>query len=67
MIVSPTIFSWFCTIALASSGIVWMAVDIRRLAIALKRPERDQDYIFGCIMGIVIMALGLIGVAKYHL
>ena len=75
MIVSHGVFMWVVTAAAVGLCIGWGARDIHFLARHLPRRSRDawsdraawRDQIFGSLFGLVLIALGLVGVFKYHL
>jgi hypothetical protein len=67
-IVSDHAFHWFLMIATGVVAAVWFVHD----AVALWRSHADRsdptvgDRRFGYVMGMVIGALGVIGVLKFH-
>jgi hypothetical protein len=66
VIVSELAFYWFTTVALALSGAGWLVIDLVRLRRALRAEPRDPDYLFGCLIGLAIIIVGLVGVARRH-
>lgn len=67
MIVSPAYFLWFCTALVAGTAGSWLIVDIVRLRRALPEGKKAHDRIFGSIIGLIVAAIGIIGVLRYHL
>jgi hypothetical protein len=75
VIVSHQVFMWFVTAMSVGICLGWGARDVYLLVRHLPRRGRaawsDQaawrDQIFGSVMGLVLVALGLVGVLKYHL
>lgn len=67
MIVSENAFVWFATVMIAGLCVGWTAWD-GRLLIKLwpERKERHDEF-FGSIMGLVMVAIGVVGLVKYHL
>jgi hypothetical protein len=69
-LVSPTAFTWVLTALTGGLAGVWLIYDARNLVRVRREDRRDprvRDKIFGYVMGIVIGALGVIGVLKHHL
>lgn len=66
MIVSDTVFLWFCTLMVFGMAVIWTIWDgslIRRL---WKSRSEDHDEFFGGLMGLVIMVIGVTGVVLHH-
>lgn len=66
MIVSNTIFLWFCTamvVGLAGIWFVWDAMLLRRL---WKTRKENHDEFFGGLMGILIVIVAFTGVVLHH-
>lgn len=67
-LVSHTVFVWFISILTAGVGAYYFVV--RSIQFVRRRdastPEA-KDMRFGCLIGVVIGAVGAIGVLKYHL
>lgn len=66
MIVDRDIFMAFCTLCVVVTCVGWMPVQIVRLRRNLRAEREHNDDIFGNIVGIAIMLIGLAGVAKYY-
>jgi hypothetical protein len=75
VIVAHDLFMWFVTAMAVGICLGWGARDVYLLSKHLPRrgraawsdPAAWRDQIFGSIMGLVLIALGLLGVFKYHL
>lgn len=76
MIVSQEHYIWFVTAVTFGTSASWLVVDIVRLRRALA--ERDgmpdgpdqpsrHDRVFGSLIGLVVAAIGIAGVLRYHL
>lgn len=68
-LVSSTSFEMFCSVATAGLGGVWLAYDLRNLARALREDRRDplvRDRLFGYVIGMIIGAVGVVGVVAHH-
>lgn len=73
MIVSHQTFIWFVTAMAVGICIGWGARDVYLLARHLPRRGREawrdraawRDQIFGSVVGLVIIAMGIVGVLKY--
>ena len=68
-LVSPTVFKWFVSILTAGITGTWFVWDILKLW-WLRRADRSdpivRDKQFGYSLGVVICAIGLIGVLMFH-
>ena len=69
MIVSETVFIWFCTIMTAGLSGAWIFVALCRLRRALRddvsrAPVRDR--VFGSMIGIAVAVVGLVGMLRWH-
>ena len=73
MIVSAVVFTWFCSALIFVVAATWIVVDVVRLRRALRdqassAPSAEiRDRVFGSIIGMIIGALGVIGVLHFHL
>ncbi len=73
MIVSQLHFMYFVTFASLLICAIWGARDVYLLAKNLPRRGRDKwkdqrqwrDQIFGSLIGVVIIALGIVGVIRF--
>jgi hypothetical protein len=70
VIVSETAFLWIISAILAGFSGFWLVRDIFFLR-AVRRGETDpvirRDKAFGALMGMIIGAIGVAGVLRYHL
>jgi hypothetical protein len=62
----PTVTVWIGTIMVASLAGFWLVWDALRLRRYWPRGAEAHDEIFGSIIGLIIAALGIIGVVRYH-
>ena len=69
MIVPHAYFIWFVTAMAAGISVGWFAVDAVRLRRTLREPPSASrhDRLFGSVIGLVIAAIGIVGVLRYHL
>ena len=75
MIIAHDLFMWFVTAMAVGICVGWGARDIYLLSKHLPRrgraawsdPAARRDQIFGSILGLALISLGLLGVFKYHL
>lgn len=73
MIVSHLHFMWFVTFASLLICVIWGAREVYLLAKHLPRRGREQwkdkrqwrDQIFGSVVGVVIILIGIIGVVRF--
>ena len=73
MIVSHQHFMWFITLMAVGICVIWGAREVYVLFKNLPRSGREKwkdhrqwrDLIFGSVVGMVIIVLGLIGVYRY--
>jgi hypothetical protein len=66
MIVSNTVFLWFCTFMVLGLAVIWTLWDgnlVRRLWSTRKE---NHDEFFGALIGLVIMIIGVTGVYLHH-
>ncbi len=69
-IVSATAFDYILSAAVGIVAAVWVVYDAVNLARALKLDGNDpvvRDKRFGYVIGMIIGAVGVIGVAMHHL
>jgi hypothetical protein len=69
-LVSHTVFVWFMSILTAGVGGIYFVLDIKRLYQLRNADGKDpvvHDKRFGFGIGVLIGAIGVIGVLKYHL
>ena len=74
MIVSPLVFTWFCSVLTFVVAAIWIVVDLVRLSRALRdralgaapAPE-VHDRVFGSVIGMIVGAIGMAGVLHFHL
>ncbi len=69
-LVSHTVFVWFMSILTAGVGGAYVIIDVKRLIQLRKADGRDpviHDKRFGFGIGVLVGAIGVIGVLKYHL
>ena len=66
MIVDQDIFIAFCTMIIVATCVGWMILQIVRLRRNLAAEREHNDDVFGNIIGIIIMLIGLVGVAKFY-
>lgn len=70
-IVSHTAFMWTCSFLISFACIARIGVELvrwrRNLRPEVPRDDVWRDKIFGHVMGLIIVAIGLAGVIKYHL
>ncbi len=66
MIVSETVFLWFCTSMVLGLALVWTIWDGNLVRKLWKTRNEDHDELFGALMGLVIMAIGVVGVILHH-
>lgn len=67
MIVSDTVFLWFCSIMVFGLAVIWGIWDGRLLLKLWNEGEDRHDERFGAMMGLVIMVIGVTGVVLHHL
>ena len=67
MITSHQNFVWFVSALTMGVAAPWFVVDIIRLRRALRSPESRHDRVFGSIIGLMVSAIGIIGVLRHHL
>lgn len=67
MIVSQTVYIWFVTVMVFGVCVGWGAYDVVLLKRSLARGREGHDPAFGAAIGLVISAIGIIGVFRYHL
>ena len=68
-VMSDTAFRWFLTAltgGLAGSWLIYDAINLWRTRRADRGDPVVRDKHFGYVMGIVIGAIGIIGVLRYH-
>jgi hypothetical protein len=73
VIVSHQHFMWFITAMAVGICVIWGAREVYLLLVKLPRSGREEgqdrrqwrDQIFGSIVGMVIIVMGLIGVYRY--
>ena len=66
MIVSNTVFLWFCTFMVLGLAVIWTLWDgnlVRRL---WRTRKQNHDEFFGGLMGLVIMVIGVTGIILHH-
>lgn len=56
----------FCTVVVLGTCLGWLSVQLVRLRRNLRAEGDHRDAIFGNIVGIVMMLIGLAGVAKHY-
>lgn len=70
MIVSQTVFVWFCTVMTVGGAGSWLLVEIYRLT-KLLREDRSRpvirDRLFGTLIGFAVGIIGVVGMIRYHL
>jgi hypothetical protein len=69
-LVSHTVFVWFLTLFTGIVAFTWFVYDAIKLLRLRNADGRDpvvHDKRFGYGMGVVIGAVGVLGVLKYHL
>ncbi len=69
-LVSPTVFVWFVSILTAGVGGAYFLIDIAKLWKLRTADGKDpvvHDKRFGFGIGVLIGAVGVVGVLKYHL
>ncbi|MBA3464723.1 MAG: hypothetical protein H0T46_32620 [Deltaproteobacteria bacterium] len=69
-LVSHTVFVWFLTLFTGIVAFTWFVYDAIKLLRLRKEDGRDpvvHDKRFGYGIGVVIGAVGVLGVLKYHL
>ena len=69
-LVSHTVFVWFMSILTAGVGGAYVIIDVKRLIQLRNADGRDpviHDKRFGFGIGVLVGAIGVIGVLKYHL
>jgi hypothetical protein len=70
VIVSATVFAWFCTIMTVGVSGAWVLVEIfrvrRLLRDDLSRPI-VRDRLFGTLIGFAVGIIGVLGMVRYHL
>ena len=66
MIVEHDIFMAICTAIIVGTCAGWLVVQVVRLRRNLAAGGDNHDDIFGNVIGILIMLIGLAGVAKYY-
>jgi hypothetical protein len=70
VIVSHATYMWFISLATGLAAVYWIGVDGVRLRRALAGDRRDpavRDRIFGSLIGLVVGAVGVIGVLHFLL
>lgn len=68
-VMSPRAFDWFITAVTGGVAAAWFVYDAYNLARARSLDGADakvRDRRFGYVMGMIIGALGVIGVLRYH-
>lgn len=68
-VMSPRAFDWFITAVTGGVAAAWFVYDAINLARARSADGGDakvRDRRFGYVMGMIIGALGVIGVLRYH-
>jgi len=68
-VMSDTQFKWFLTLAVGLLAGVWLVYDAVNLARSQRADDRDPvvgDRRFGYVIGMVIGAIGLVGVLRFH-
>lgn len=66
MIVSNEVFMWIATAAVVGICVGWGARDVYVLRKHWKNRAEHHDEVFGAIIGLIIMAVGLVGALKFH-
>jgi hypothetical protein len=70
MIVSPTVFLWWCTLMVVGVAGAWVIVEVFRLKKVLgedlSRPT-VRDRLFGSLIGLAVGIIGVAGAIRYHL
>ncbi len=66
MIVSHTVFMWWCSIMIGGLSGIWCIYDAILLRRHLQADDDRKDQIFGSVVGVAIGALGVIGVFALH-
>jgi len=66
MIVSHTMFMWWCSIMVGGLSAAWLIYDVVLLRRAMADAGDARDRVFGSLIGITISVLGLAVVVALH-